>query len=132
MLNNESWSRLLDGLIRATENGELEWQRIQASSPFGVALTISALRDKAVLRAYSKSAMYTISSEGLGLAPYELSVLEKVGQDLKEIGTVRSSTMVESMPRYQINEKLQLLFHRADSLAEDPGAVVDRLLGDFS
>lgn len=132
MLDNRSWARLLDGLILATEHGELEWHGIEASSPFGVMVSIAALRDKRVLRAYAKSAMYSISSEGFGSAPYELSVAEKVGQELKEIGTIRSSTMVGATELYQINEKLESLFRKANSQAEEPGAVVDRLLGDFS
>lgn len=132
MLDNESWSKLLDGLLRATDDGGLEWQRIETSSPFGTALSFAALRDHRTLRAYAKSAVYTISSEGFASAPYELTVHEKVGLDLKEIGTLRSSTMVGATAVFQINQKLETLFRKADSSAEEPGAVVDRLLGDFS
>lgn len=132
MLDNKSWERLLDGLILATERGELEWQRMQAISPFGIATSSSFLRDQRVLRAFAKSAMYSISSEGFGSAPYELTVSEKVGQELKEIGSVRSSTMVNMAGTLLMNGKLETLFRKADSTAEDPGAVVDRLLGDFS
>jgi len=136
MLDSQAWNRLIQGLVRATDEGTIVWEEKKSAAGYGslTALSRSALSpliDQRVLRATSKSATYELTADSFGRAPYELAVWEEVSDRKTPIGTVKSSTAVHDRNAFQTNIALQSLFHRAAASTVDSDAVVDRLLGDL-
>lgn len=136
MLDNDSWSRLLDRLISVTRDGELGWKRkdISSSHSEGSIMKfniLSSFSKQRVLQAATKSAVYELTSDPFGRAPFELAVWEKVNERTKPIDSIKSSASVDVYGNYMLNRKLEQLFKEADSSIENPEEVVDRLLGDF-
>ena len=135
MLDNESWERLIQGLIKATKNGQLVWERRSATGTYGMAgfsrSLLSSIMGRTVLRAQANSATYEISSGSITGAPYELYVYRRSEGARPYAEMVKSSTEVSDPSAYKVNQALAELFRLADSSAEDPDEVVDTLLGDF-
>jgi hypothetical protein len=133
MLDNESWLRLLDGLITATKLGKLQWEALGGNGELPVttkaALMGTASREKH-FSARSEGVSYELSSEDpRGRAPYEL-VVRELGRtrQLKQIGTLRSSVEIRHAQTMRLNSVLEQLFQVVDSSIEPPSAVVSRLL----
>lgn len=136
MLDSQSWDRLLQGLIRATEKGDLVWEGKKYAAGYGgtTALTRSALSpliDQRVLRASSKSTTYELTADSFGRPPYELAVWGDVDDRKTPIGTIKSSTSVQVHNSYLRNMSLERLFQLAAASVVDSDAVVDRLLGEL-
>lgn len=136
MFDSESWSRLIQGLVEATEREELTWERRNGATPHGSiipnlgAAMMSSLTGRRFLRAKAKSGVYELSSDAFGGAPYSLTVWERSGENLKPIDHVKSSTDISKF--LGLNMDLERLYKVADASVVDPQVIVDRLLGDFS
>lgn len=136
MLDTESWSKLITGLIHATERGSINWQRQNTSAAHSGLTSVqrtafSSLMDQRILRANLNDTTYELKADSFGRAPFELAVWETSEKRKRPIGTVSSSTQVHHRESYLINSKLDRLFKVADSSIEDPEELVNRLLGDL-
>ncbi|GAA1565594.1 hypothetical protein [Leucobacter aridicollis] len=135
MLDNETWERLIQGLITATREGKLVWERRNATGTYGMAgfsrSILSTVMGKNVLRAQAPSATYEISTGLIMGAPYEFYVYRKGEGARPYAEMVKSSTEVGDPSAFKVNNALSELFRLADSSAENPDEVVDKLLGDF-
>jgi len=133
MLDNESWLRLLDGLITATKFGKLEWEVLDRERQLNSAKRIMSSGPEGASRYFitqAEGASYELSSEDpRGRAPYELTVREiSKSARLKHIGTLRSSVAVQEPSTMKMNQTLEQLFRVVDSSVEPASAVVSRLL----
>lgn len=136
MLDSQAWDRLLKGLIRATDRGDLVWEGKKYAAGYGAATALtrtalSPLIDQRVLRASSKSVIYELTADSFGRPPYELAVWEEVDDRKTPIGTVKSSTAVQVHNSYLRNMDLERLYQSAAASIVDSDAVVDRLLGEL-
>ena len=139
MLDNQSWLRLVRGLIAATSDGSLRWSEKGNDDDsyigiglIGVSLT-SALNGRGrAFTASNKGATYELSAtNALGQAPYELSVWEYEGRKTVPLGTLRSSASVGLTNSYELNSRLEELFKSVQQSIEPSSSIVDRLLGDL-
>lgn len=136
MLENQDWMRLIDGLVRATNGGQLEWQgddsrtrSIYSWMASGLATSFGAGRTR-LLASTTRSA-YEVAAAPGGLAPHSLSVWELKGSaPPKKLGTIESSVHGLSLTS-GINEALRSLWEAAAATIEPGDAVVDRLLSEF-
>lgn len=132
MLDNQSWLRLIDGLITATKSGRLEWDASDRRSKMSVIASAPAggLPSAQLFSAQVDGAHYELSSEDpRGRAPYALLVREisRPGK-LKLIGELRSSVEISDGQTMRLNSSLEQLYRVVDSTVEPPSAVVSRLL----
>lgn len=91
MLDSQAWNRLIQGLVRATDEGTIVWKEAKYAAGYGgvTALRKSALSpliDQRVLRASSKSVTYELTADSFGRAPYELAVWEEVNDRKTPMG----------------------------------------------
>lgn len=135
MLDDQDWARLIDGLVRATSDGRLEWQgddsdarSVFATFASGVASAIGGGRTR--LKASTARSVYEIAAAPGGLAPHSLTVWEIGGSTAKKIGAVESSVHGLEMSA-GINEALRRLWSAAAATIEPGDVVVDRLLGEL-
>lgn len=135
MLDDQDWARLIDGLVRATSDGRLEWQgddsgarTLYAAMASGLASAIGGGRTR--LKASTGRSAYEIAAAPGGLAPHTLTVWETSGSTPKQIGSIESSVHGLAM-RAGINDALRRLWSAAAATIEPGDVVVDRLLGEL-
>lgn len=138
MLSDGDWTRLIDGLITATEAGRLDWQGegvrqggiagVYAASGASLSRLIAAGRTR--LTATTTKSIYEVSASHGGLAPFGLKVWERTGFNQKEIGSVDSSVSAGAM-RSGVNDALRALWNAAAATVEPGDVIVDRLLEDL-
>lgn len=136
MLDSMAWLKLLGGLEAATSTGVLEWQRTgqppgNSINALATAMMEALTRQKQFV-ARTATTQYELSAvNSYDRAPFELVVIELGGANAKLLDSLRSSTAVGDMDTYQLNQRLEQLFHLVDSHVQSPDEVVDRLLGEL-
>ncbi|WDG17489.1 hypothetical protein [Microbacterium sp. Clip185] len=127
MFTVDDWTRLIDGLVDATESGRLRWEEeMPLPGPGGMSLAV-VIRGDRTIKARGKDSLYELSSSG-GTAPFELSVSEKQGHEWRTVDVLHSTPRYGDA-RFVLNQKLSELSLVAENTIERGSDVVDRLLG---
>jgi hypothetical protein len=135
MLDDNAWSKLINGLGASTRKGQLRWDAKSTRSGDGAAafgverMMADVLNRPEVFMATTKTAVYELASgDGFGRAPFELNVWEFRGLTTHPIGSLKSSTSVGVAQSYKLNQQLEELFKVVNASTETSEQIVDRLL----
>lgn len=135
-MDDESWAVLIEGLVEATKVNKLQWGTgsVGAAGAGMHGLRRSALRavwGSRVWHARSESAVYELSSDTLGRAPFELSVWTMEGDAMTPLASVESSLAQAEPEKQRVNRALDRLGQTISASASKSAQVVEKLLKDF-